>query len=133
MTTFGNKYIQGEVSNGLGRLRFFGLDIVQHEDFSRTIAGDEELCVIKPYPLSPVRRRKSTEVVSAIEQSAFMSVNTSIGWFGITSSLLCVFHSLTAKAFKCTRFFSEVTSKFSTYLEAAWHTDNIYTAPKQFC
>lgn len=93
VTSFGNKFTLGEITNGPGRLRFFGLNIVQHEDLSCTSNGDEKLGAIEPYPLSRVRRRQYDEVMNAIERSAFMSVNASIGWLGITSSLLCAFHS----------------------------------------
>lgn len=40
-----------------------------------------------------MRRQKSDEVTYAIARPAFMSVNTSIGWLGMTSALLCAFHS----------------------------------------
>lgn len=93
VTDFGGPFALGEIMHGPGQLRFFGLNIVQHEDFSCSIDGDEKLGKIEPYPLSRVRRRQSDEVLNAIERSAFMSINASIGWLGITTSVLCAFHS----------------------------------------
>ena len=72
-------------------MRFFGLNITQHDDFTSTIDGDQKLQAIEPYPLSRVRCRQCDEVMNAIERSSFMSINASIGWLGITAfSSLCI-------------------------------------------
>lgn len=90
---FGKLFKLSETLNGPGRLRFFGLSIVQQDDFSCSIDGDEKLQAIEPYPLSRVHRRQVCEEMNEIESSSFMSINDSIGWLCITSSLLCAFYS----------------------------------------
>lgn len=88
---FGKKFNLAEITHGPGRLRFFGLKIIQHEDFSCSIDGDEKLNALEPYQLSLFRRPQSDEKMNAIEQKAFMSIKARIGWLGITSSVLCAF------------------------------------------
>lgn len=44
-------------SYGPRQLIFFGLPIIQHQDCSSTIHGDEKLHSLEPYPLSRLHRR----------------------------------------------------------------------------
>lgn len=83
----------GDSAHGPGRLHFFGLKIIQNEDFSCSIYGDENLKEIEPYPLSRVRCGKAEEEMNEIERTAFMSVNANIGWLRTTVSLFCAFHA----------------------------------------
>lgn len=91
---FGQKVTLGERTLGPGRLGFFGHNIVQHEDFSCSIDGYGKLNALEPYPLSRLRRRQCEEKMNAIEENAFISINASIGWLGMTSSVLCAFYSI---------------------------------------
>lgn len=90
---YNNKYKLGEVVSGPGNLRFYGLNITQEEDFSVSIHADDKLVSIEPYPISRTRRSQIDENMNDIERKAFMSINASIGWLGITVSPLCSFVS----------------------------------------
>ena len=60
---------------------------------SSTIDGDEKLNALETYPLTRSRRRQQSEPLSSIERSCFMSVNSSIGWLGMTASPMFAFYA----------------------------------------
>jgi len=93
LADFNSMFKLGTITRGPGNLRFYGLMITQDEDCSSTIHGDEKLNALEPYPLSRVRRRQVDQHMSSIETSAYMSINSSLGWLGITSSPLCGLYS----------------------------------------
>lgn len=64
---FGQKFKLGDIANGPGRIRFYGLDIIQLDDFSSMIDGDYKLRKIEPYPLSRMGRKMCDEEMNAIE------------------------------------------------------------------
>lgn len=83
----------GDSKSGLYRLCFYGLNRIQNEYFTFSIGGDKNLCAINPFPLSLVCWRQAKKQMNAIEWTAFISVNASIGWVGITVSVICSFYS----------------------------------------
>lgn len=91
-TEFGHKFDLGKINHGLGRLRFFRINIVQHEKFSFTLDVDDNLQAIEQNSLSRVRRRQCEKSINSIELTSFMSINFRISWLLITSLLLCAFH-----------------------------------------
>lgn len=78
--SFGSSFNIHGVSNGPGRLRIFGLNILQQDDYSCSVDGDKKLSALHPYRLSGVRSRQKDEVMNSIEKSAFMSISECIGW-----------------------------------------------------
>lgn len=55
------------VANGPGRFRFYGLNIVQHDEFRSQIDGDEKLSKLCTYKLRCIRRRSVKENLNAIQ------------------------------------------------------------------
>ena len=93
ISKFDNQFSLGTVNYGPGLLRFYGLNIRQHADFHCTIDGDEKLEALEPVPITRSRRREIDQPLNDIERSAFMSINASINWLGITASPICAFYS----------------------------------------
>lgn len=93
ITGFNSKFKFGTVVHGPGNLRFFGLNLVQNEDYTCEINADDKLHALEPYPLTRLRRREIDAELNAVEKSAFMSLNASIGWLGISASPFCSFYS----------------------------------------
>lgn len=96
ISDFNTPFKLGAIANVPGRLRFYGLDIIQHEDMMSLIDGDNEINAIKAFPSNRIRRKQSKDALSAIERPSFMSVNSSIGWLGIFAYPFCAFYSLFA-------------------------------------
>ena len=88
VTDFHQKFKLGEVVHGPGTLRFYGLNLIQDTDYSVSIHADDKLNAIEPYPISRTRRRQIDDQMNDIEKKAFMSINASSGWLGITVSPL---------------------------------------------
>lgn len=93
ISKFDSQFSLGTVNYGPGLLRFYGLNIRQHADFHCTIDGDEKLEALEPVPITRSRRREIDQPLNDIERSAFMSINASINWLGITASPICAFYS----------------------------------------
>lgn len=60
--------------------------MINNEDFSSTIHGDEKLNSIRTFPLSRIRRRQSDSKLNDIEKASYISVDSSSGWLGIDAS-----------------------------------------------
>lgn len=71
------------------RLRYFGFNIVQHDDCSIKIDGDDKLEAIEASPISRLRRKNGDDMLNAVEKSAFSSLKSSLGWLGTTVSPFC--------------------------------------------
>lgn len=69
-----------------------GLNAVQHEDYKYLLHGDEKLNDLEPYPLSQVRRTQTEFNMNMVEHAVFMSLNSSLGWLGISASPFCSFY-----------------------------------------
>lgn len=93
ITEFNKKFTLGEVVHGPNSLRFYGMNLIQESDWSVTIHADDKLQSLEPYPISRTRRRQIDDQMNDIEKKAFMSINASIGWLGITTSPLCSFYA----------------------------------------
>ena len=93
ITGFEKRFKLGTVVRGPGNLRFFGLQVIQDQDLSITVDGNEKLDKSEPYPVSKVRRKQITELLNAVEKHAFMSINSSIGRLGFAASPFCSLYS----------------------------------------
>ena len=54
-----------------------------------SVDAEDKLSSIQPINLSRTRRRELTSPLTSIEQHNFASINSSVGWLGITTSLFC--------------------------------------------
>lgn len=79
----------GTILHGPGVLRYFGLNVTQHDDFTVTIDGDDKLNAIGTAPITRVRRRDVTDTLTPAEIKMFASINSSVGWLGIAASPFC--------------------------------------------
>ena len=79
----------GTITHGPGRLRYFGFNIVQYEDYTVVIDGDDKLGALSAQPLSRLRRKQLDHVLNDVEKSGFSSLNSSLGWLGLTVSPFC--------------------------------------------
>lgn len=85
----------GTVVRGHGTVRYFGINIIQHEDFTVTVNGDDELDALGAYSISRICRRNYLEPLNPPEVKSFASINSSVKWLGITVSPFCsLFSSL---------------------------------------
>lgn len=89
VSKFQNSFTLGTIAHGPGLLRFFGLNITQHEDYSLSIDGDDKLCSIATAPMTHVRQRDTTDPLSLAQLKIFASINSASGWLGITASPFC--------------------------------------------
>ena len=74
-----------------GTLYYFGLKIKQTNASSITISADEKLDAIMPYNISRNRRRKIGDLMSSIELKAFLSINRSLRFIGMSEYPLASF------------------------------------------
>ena len=88
-----SRYQLRTVVRGPGRFLFFGLRIEQDENFDITVDADQKLDALEAFPISRARRKNGTHHLNSIEQKAFNSLNSSLGWLGIAASPLCSFYS----------------------------------------
>lgn len=87
--SIGQIFTLGTIIHGPGLLRYFGLNIVQHDDMTITIDGDDKLNGIYTAPITRTRRRDTTDMLNPAEKRVFASINSSVGWLGITASPFC--------------------------------------------
>ena len=90
---FNMRYKLGTVAHGPGRLRFYGMNIVQEDDFSSYIDADDKLASLETFPLTRLRRREVDSPLTTVEKASFMSLNSSLGWLGIAASPFCAFYA----------------------------------------
>ena len=88
-----DKFELGEVVHGTDKLCYYGMNLIQNEDYTVSILANDKIQLIKPYPISIIRRRQCDEKVNEVELKSFTSINASIGWLGITASPLCSFYA----------------------------------------
>lgn len=90
---FDARFELGTVAHGPGSLRFYGMNIVQNEDMTCSIDANDKLSALEPYPITRLRRRQTEEPLNSVEKSAFMSLNSSLGWLGLAASPFCAFYA----------------------------------------
>lgn len=90
---FDQKFKFSTVSHGPGKMLFFGINTVQHEDSSIETDAEDNIEAVTQYPLLRQRRKESDSPLNAIEKSSFASANSSIGWIGTAASPLCSLYS----------------------------------------
>ena len=88
-----SRYELRTVVRGPGQFLFFGLRPEKDENFDIIVHADQKLDELEGFPLSRIRRKDGNARLSTLEQKAFNSLNSSLGWFGIASSPLCSFYS----------------------------------------
>ena len=93
MKRFNSKFKFGTVASGPGRMRFFGINIEQAEDFTIHTEADEKLNALTEFYLSRPRRKEHKSYLNDIERSFFASTNSSLGWIGTAASPLCSFYA----------------------------------------
>lgn len=90
---FGKRSELGTVTWCPGSIQFFGLSIVQDDDYAVSISADEKLKKLEPYPISPVRRKNADDKLNSIDFSSYKSLNSLVSWIGTTASILCAFYA----------------------------------------
>lgn len=83
----------GTVVHGPGSFLFYGLHIIQTDDFNISIDGDQKISALEAYCPSRNRRKEIGNKLNDIELGSFRSVNSSIGWLGIAASPFCAFYA----------------------------------------
>ena len=86
---FNEKFKFGTIVHGPGKLRYFGFNVIQYDDYTTVIDGDDKLSALEPPPLSRIRRKAVDDKLNEVEKSAFSSLNSCIGWLGTTVSPFC--------------------------------------------
>jgi len=90
---FNRRFKLGTINSGPGKLRFFGINTLQNEDFTIETDADDKMQALNEYPISRQRRKMGEKPLNEIEKSAFASSNSSLGWVGTAASPLCSFYS----------------------------------------
>lgn len=93
LTRLGSMFKLGPVSHGRGKIRFFGMNIIQFDYFSFQIEFDDKLEALEGYAITPVRHRQFDEQLNTIEKRTFMSLNSSISWLETVFLPLCAFYT----------------------------------------
>lgn len=80
-------------ASGPGRLRFFEINTVQHEDMKVSTDADDKLNFLNEYLLTRIRRKQSDDSKNDFETLVFASTNSSSRWIGSAASLFCLFYA----------------------------------------
>lgn len=88
-----HKFKLGTIFHGPGLFRYYGLNILQHEDFSAEIDAEDKLSAVEAFPLTRMRRKEFDAPLNVVERRSFSSLNSSISWLGVAASPLCSFYS----------------------------------------
>lgn len=63
----------------------------ENDDFKITNKAEEKFEAVMEYLLPSIRRQQGYHHMYSIDTSAFLSVNSSLGWLGTDSSRFCTF------------------------------------------
>lgn len=74
------------IVRGAGKCFFFGLQVEQKDSFYITFGTNQKLNALDAFPISRARRKDGNDQLNAIEQKVFNSLNSSLGWLGISAS-----------------------------------------------
>lgn len=85
------KFNFGTITHRPGLLRFFGLNIIQQDDFNINMDGNVKLQEIGARPITRMRHRELESRLNGFELKAVLSINTAIGWLRITASTFRAF------------------------------------------
>lgn len=86
---FKKKSKLGTVGSGPDQMRFFELDLKQADYFTILTDAKDKLKNVDEYQLSQTRRKDFNDKLNAIEKSAFVLVNSSIGCIDTAASPFC--------------------------------------------
>lgn len=84
-----SRFTLGTITQGARLLRYFGLNIIQHENYSVFIDANNKINAIAAYQMRRTKRREHDSRLSTIKVQTFVSINGSIALLGITSSPFC--------------------------------------------
>lgn len=93
VTEFDKHFKLGTVVEGPGKMRFFGSNVEQAENFTVRTNADDKLNGLNEYYLSRYRGQQFQQTLNAIEKSHFASTNSSLGWIGSAASPICSFYA----------------------------------------
>lgn len=85
------KYKIGTIVFGPRSFSFYGLNIIQNDDGSTQIHGDEKLNQLEANPIGRLGRKDSDDPLNAIELLSFGAPNGSLGFIGTAASPFCSF------------------------------------------
>lgn len=77
------------ISHGPGRLRLFGISILQKSDGTIVVSYDAKLGALESFPICRMSWQQIDDPFTAIEKAAFMSMKSSVGWIDSRASLIC--------------------------------------------
>lgn len=70
-TGFGEVFKFGTVENGPDNLKFYGMNIIPNEYFTRSINADDTLQALEHYPITWSTRRECDSPLTETEKSVF--------------------------------------------------------------
>ena len=76
---FDSRFNLGTVNHGPGKLRFFGINTTQDEDYTIATDANDKLRAVMECPISRQRRKEPELEENAIEKGTFASINSSLG------------------------------------------------------
>lgn len=79
----------GTVVYGPEKFFFYGLQFEQDSIMEITIDANYKLNTLEPFPITLGRRKCVDDRLNPSKQKSFISLNSSLGWLGISSSPLC--------------------------------------------
>lgn len=79
----------GTIIHFLGLLRFYGISLIQNEDYTASINADDKPNDFIRYRISSLRPHNTRRLLKLIYKMAFTSINSSVYWLVISVSLLC--------------------------------------------
>lgn len=98
---FNEKYGLCKIVNGTRVIIFSGVNIRKDEDFSVSIHVDKKRSALEPYPIRRMPRREPSAQINEIETEAYMSLNASFLWLGITFYPMCSLYVSLLQPKKC--------------------------------
>lgn len=84
-------YKTEDINHNPSRLRYFGIDTTQHQDFTVEANAEDMLCAIAGYCTTAQLCKQLDYLLKSIEKVQFASINSSIGWVGTAAFALCSF------------------------------------------
>lgn len=73
MAEFDRRFKFGDIMQGPGKLRFFGINTVQNGDLTIETDADDKIDAVVEYPFTRQRRKQYDQPLNKIEKSVFSS------------------------------------------------------------
>lgn len=97
-----NKFTLGTTTHVPGLLRYYGLNIMQHDDHSVPVDVNDKLQALEAHRITRVCRWQLESLLNAAEAKALFSINSCIYWLCIALSLFCSLFSSMLQQFSPT-------------------------------